>query len=303
MKPTKILLALLATGAGSACTVTTATAGGPAMRGRVTIRALEVDLDPYGEFVYVADHGRVWRPYAMPSDWQPYTRGHWALQNGDWTWQSDFAWGWATFHYGRWHHSARYGWVWVPGDQWSPAWVAWSYDDGYVSWAPLPPDAYWTGSTWSVAIAPRRWCWVRRNDFTRRHVHRVVRRRAAPQRVHRAYPAPSSSRRVRRAQATPAPRRAQATPAPRRRAHTPVVTHAPKVKRARRAANNRPAVRRAPTPPKRTFARRATPKRQVKRTPPRASKIKKRTYKPRKLERRRAPAKKSYERKKARRAR
>jgi hypothetical protein len=38
-----------------------------------------------------------------------------------------------------------YGWIWVPGDEWAPAWVSWHYGDGYVGWAPLPPRARWTG--------------------------------------------------------------------------------------------------------------------------------------------------------------
>jgi hypothetical protein len=36
-----------------------------------------------------------------------------------------------------------YGWVWVPGTEWAPAWVAWRYTDDYVGWAPLPPSAGW----------------------------------------------------------------------------------------------------------------------------------------------------------------
>ncbi|HEX4138962.1 MAG TPA: DUF6600 domain-containing protein, partial [Candidatus Methylacidiphilales bacterium] len=31
--------------------------------------------------------------------------------------------------------------VWVPGYTWAPAWVSWRYGDGYVGWAPLPPDS------------------------------------------------------------------------------------------------------------------------------------------------------------------
>ena len=38
------------------------------------------------------------------------------------------------------------GWLWIPGTEWAPAWVAWRSDDGddgYVGWAPLPPESSW----------------------------------------------------------------------------------------------------------------------------------------------------------------
>ena len=58
-----------------------------------------------------------------------------------WTWVSNEPFGWATYHYGRWAYSNRLGWVWVPGTQWAPAWVAWRGSDDHLAWAPLPPDA------------------------------------------------------------------------------------------------------------------------------------------------------------------
>jgi hypothetical protein len=48
-------------------------------------------------------------------------------------------WGWAPFHYGRWFLHDDYGWLWVPGTEWAPAWVDWRHGDGWVGWAPLPP--------------------------------------------------------------------------------------------------------------------------------------------------------------------
>ena len=30
---------------------------------------------------------------------------------------------------GRWFFDDSYGWVWVPGSEWAPAWVAWRYGD------------------------------------------------------------------------------------------------------------------------------------------------------------------------------
>jgi len=55
------------------------------------------------------------------------------------TWVSDYEWGWAPFHYGRWHHSSRRGWIWVPDTRWGPAWVSWRSGGGYYGWAPLGP--------------------------------------------------------------------------------------------------------------------------------------------------------------------
>ena len=49
-------------------------------------------------------------------------------------------WGGDPYHYGTWVSLSGYGWAWVPGTVWAPAWVTWSYSDRYVGWAPLPPS-------------------------------------------------------------------------------------------------------------------------------------------------------------------
>jgi hypothetical protein len=33
-----------------------------------------------------------------------------------------------------------YGWLWIPGYDWSPAWVTWGFADNYYAWAPLMPE-------------------------------------------------------------------------------------------------------------------------------------------------------------------
>ncbi len=104
--------------------------------------------------------GRVWRPdpREVGGDFTPYrTGGEWVATDQGWAFESDFDWGWATFHYGRWCDDPRYGWVWVPGDEWAPAWVDWRYGGGYVGWAPLPP----TG----VALRDNHWIFVERPNF------------------------------------------------------------------------------------------------------------------------------------------
>lgn len=98
-------------------------------------------LDSYGEWIQ-ADRGvYVWRPLHVMRDWRPYTVGQWSWTDDGWYWVSDEPWGWATYHYGRWYFDNHYGWVWIPGYEWAPAWVEWRYGADYVGWAPLGPYA------------------------------------------------------------------------------------------------------------------------------------------------------------------
>ena len=96
-------------------------------------------LDSYGTWVDVPQYGRCWQPRGVEADWQPYTIGHWEWTDAGWYWVSDEPWGWACFHYGTWDHDPRYGWCWIPGTDWAPAWVTWRYSDDYIGWAPCGP--------------------------------------------------------------------------------------------------------------------------------------------------------------------
>src|SRR5215467_5111180 len=98
-------------------------------------------LTPYGRWFTLGQYGLVWSPTVVGPDWNPYADGEWVFEDSRWTWESDDPWGWATCHYGRWFKDATYGWVWVPGTIWSPAWVNWLRGGGYVGWAPQPPDS------------------------------------------------------------------------------------------------------------------------------------------------------------------
>jgi hypothetical protein len=100
-------------------------------------------LAPYGSWVRYPDYGYVWIPRSPGYRWRPYTHGHWIWSDFGWTWISDFDWGWAVFHYGRWGFDDRFGWFWVPGTVWGPAWVVWRSSDLYFGWAPLPPGVVW----------------------------------------------------------------------------------------------------------------------------------------------------------------
>ena len=95
------------------------------------------DLTPYGSWTNHGSYGYVWVP-RVEVDFQPYaTNGHWVMTDYGWTWASNYRWGWAAFHYGRWINEPRFGWMWLPGRTWGPAWVSWRQSDQYYGWAPL----------------------------------------------------------------------------------------------------------------------------------------------------------------------
>src|SRR2546423_270695 len=85
-------------------------------------------LAPSGDWVVVSGYGRVWRPHVAVG-WRPYSYGNWVWTDEGWLWVSDPSepWGWGPYHYGRWAYGASYGWIWVPGYQWAPAWVSWRF--------------------------------------------------------------------------------------------------------------------------------------------------------------------------------
>jgi Family of unknown function (DUF6600) len=131
------------------------------------------DLAPYGHWVQIDGPGWVWYPDQEPAGWRPYELGHWVLTDYGWTWASDEDYGWAVYHYGRWHQDRTYGWVWVPGTEWGPAWVAWHEGGGWVGWAPLPWQVQWraeVGLDWgglniNVALGPSAWCFVQTRNL------------------------------------------------------------------------------------------------------------------------------------------
>jgi hypothetical protein len=94
-------------------------------------------FDHYGSWGYEGDYGGyVWYP-RVAVGWRPYSYGRWTFVGRfGWTWVGYDRWSWATHHYGRWGVSAG-RWYWVPDRRWAPAWVAWGYAPGYVSWCPL----------------------------------------------------------------------------------------------------------------------------------------------------------------------
>ena len=121
-------------------------------------------LASYGSWSMHERYGRVFRPGGVGAGWQPYAQGYWREdpRRGR-MWVSSEPWGWATYHYGRWGRDSRLGWFWVPDTRFGPGWVDWRYDNGYASWAPLPPYGwssygYGYGNNWWVN-APGSWAY------------------------------------------------------------------------------------------------------------------------------------------------
>jgi hypothetical protein len=150
-------------------------------------------LSPYGHWRWTPDYGRVWVPTVAYS-WRPYTYGHWVLTDWGWTFASDDPWGWAAYHYGSWGYGPAFGWYWVPGRIWAPAWVSWRWGSGYACWAPIGPAGFvyaWSSPAWVV---------VPQQHFTRPIVGNVVAPQAAGPIVSQAQPlsgphaAPASGR-------------------------------------------------------------------------------------------------------------
>ncbi|MCL1893846.1 MAG: FecR domain-containing protein [Holophagaceae bacterium] len=115
------------------------------------IRYYADTLDNLGEWVRVVDVGWCWRPRVTVAGWRPYWRGHWGAYRGGMTWVSYDPFGYVTHHYGRWGWSSGYGWYWIPGVYYSPAWVAWNVVDSFFGWAPLGyynRPVYWGYNNW-----------------------------------------------------------------------------------------------------------------------------------------------------------
>ena len=121
-------------------------------------------LAPYGAWTEDSRLGLVWTPSREHAgdDFVPYaTHGRWTHRAFDagvpgapapvdeYVWVSDLAWGWVTFHYGRWTFAGDRGWAWVPGRRYAGAWVDWRVPErghdaeAVVGWGPTPPSQLW----------------------------------------------------------------------------------------------------------------------------------------------------------------
>ncbi len=133
-------------------------------------------LAPYGRWIEIDNGLIVWRPTIMSMSWAPYERGQWIWTADGWYWDSYEPFGYITYHYGRWYYDDYYGWIWVPDDQWAPAWVEWRYDNDYIGWSPLPPYAVFTVNigihfTFNYYTPYYRWHFVRYRHFCEPYVY------------------------------------------------------------------------------------------------------------------------------------
>ncbi len=138
-------------------------------------------LQPYGTWREVGSYGYCWQPREVDADWRPFSEGRWVYTDAGWTWDSDEAFGWAVYHYGRWANVEDAGWIWIPGMEWSPGWVSWRHNSDYIGWAPLPPEARFRRETgfrgWVddyYDIGPRNYCFVTARDFGARRLRSVL---------------------------------------------------------------------------------------------------------------------------------
>ena len=143
------------------------------------------DLSPYGAWVDLEGLGWCWQPrvVVVNHSWRPYCDGgHWVYTDAGWYWQSDYSWGWAPFHYGRWQMHPRCGWVWAPDTVWAPSWVVWRTSGDYCGWAPVPPHAFFdahagwvfngvrVGFEFDFGLRPDHFSFVHFHDFCERDI-------------------------------------------------------------------------------------------------------------------------------------
>lgn len=132
---------------------------------RASVGAFFGLLEPYGRWMETRSLGWIWLPdvkWVGPEFFPYVTAGRWMPTDHGWIFISDWPWGWVTFHYGRWLYDAFRGWLWVPGENWAPAWVAWRAGGGHAGWAPLPPR-------WHVPLrsVPSHFVFVKQGDLER----------------------------------------------------------------------------------------------------------------------------------------
>lgn len=123
-------------------------------------------------------YGWYWRPFEADrsSGWRPYLSGGcWQWIADAWHWTSDYVWGATVFHYGRWANVPSTGWIWIPGQDFSPAWVHWVRSDNYWGWAPVPPvPGSSPGFTLAIQLQPTDYVFVPESQLSRRNLETVV---------------------------------------------------------------------------------------------------------------------------------
>ena len=141
----------------------------------VSLSFFHETLAPHGRWVVTTSYGEVWAP-AVAAGWEPYVNGEWLYTDYGWSWVSDDPWGDIPFHYGTWTWVDPYGWVWVPGLVWAPAWVTWAYTDDCIGWAPVPPTFVLSAGGYfgrPIVLAQTRYVFVPARSFVGTRIETV----------------------------------------------------------------------------------------------------------------------------------
>lgn len=134
----------------------------------VSLQTFYDELSPYGTWINDPEYGYVWRPEVDQAEFRPYyTNGRWVMTEYGNTWVSNYDWGWAPFHYGRWMYNRYNNWVWLPDTTWGPAWVSWRSGGGHYGWAPLGPSINININIGRRYVMPD-FCW---NFIPARHIY------------------------------------------------------------------------------------------------------------------------------------
>jgi hypothetical protein len=144
-----------------------------AQQAEVSFQIFYDELAPHGRWLLHPKYGDVWAPNVQ-DEFTPYlTNGYWTVTQYGNTWVSNYDWGWATFHYGRWYFDEFEGWVWIPDTVWAPAWVVWRNGGGYYGWAAMSPGINFNVSlTLFDGIPGNYWCFVPQQYVWRPYLYR-----------------------------------------------------------------------------------------------------------------------------------
>jgi hypothetical protein len=123
-------------------------------------------LSQYGQFTSLPKYGEVWVPNQLPQGWHPYPPCNWVFEKTlGWYYDDKTPWGAIVHHYGRWTSDPQLGWVWVPGQEFSPGWVVWRTSTDWVGWAPLPLEADLQTISAASFDTDKDWIFVAAKDF------------------------------------------------------------------------------------------------------------------------------------------
>lgn len=138
----------------------------PQQQQAVTLDQQKAVLSQYGQFTSSAKYGEIWVPNQLPQGWHPYPPCNWVFEKSlGWYYDDKTPWGAIVHHYGRWTSDAQLGWVWVPGQEFSPGWVVWRTSTEWVGWAPLPPEADLQTISAATFDTDKDWIFVATKDF------------------------------------------------------------------------------------------------------------------------------------------